>query len=352
MPKGVQITRACLENYLEWSVDLGTKRPQKEGKVFLNQAPFSFDLSVMDLYTCLACKGTLWTLDKETQNNFSSMMDSLKRSGASVWVSTPSFADICLSDALFEQGLMKQMELFLFCGETLTNVTAEKLQQRFKMAKIMNTYGPTESTVAVTGIEVTEELKKRENPLPVGYPKRNTIIEIRQPNGSVCAEGERGEIVILGDTVSAGYYRQPSLSDKAFFTENRQGAVIRGYHTGDEGYLKEGNLYYTGRMDLQVKLHGYRIELEDIEANILKVEAVQQVVVVPRKSDGKIKSLAAFVIYGQREKSDFETSRKIKEKLKEFLPDYMIPKKFFYLDKIPMTINGKADRKYLEGLLA
>lgn len=352
VPKGVQITYACLNHYLDWSVNLGNTQAEKEGKVFLNQAPFSFDLSVMDLYTCLACGGTLWTLDKNTQNDFSAMLDSFQRSQASIWVSTPSFADVCLSDPKFAQELLAQLEVFLFCGETLTNRTAKKLLERFPHAKVINTYGPTESTVAMTSVDVTTELCEEESPLPVGVPKAGSFIEIRKEDGTLASDGEHGEIIILGDTVSIGYYKQEDLSKKVFFEQESEGKMLRGYRSGDEGYVKGNMLYYGGRIDLQIKLHGYRIELEDIENNLLNIDGIDQAVVVPNMQEGKVKSLAAFVICKARENSDFATSQKIKKSLKEYLPDYMIPKKIMFMDQIPMTVNGKADRKHLGGLLA
>lgn len=351
-PKGVQITADCLDHYLDWSVSLGTSMEEKTGKVFLNQAPFSFDLSVMDLYTCLACGGTLYTLSKQVQGDFSGLLSCLKESDASVWVSTPSFADICLADPAFDASLLPKLSVFLFCGETLTNSTVKKLRLRFPDCIVMNTYGPTESTVAVTEVSVTSELNDSESPLPVGRAKPGTYIEIHDENGVCVPDGERGEIIIIGDTVSTGYYRQPELTEKAFFHTVRDGKTLRGYHTGDEGYLKNGMLYYCGRIDLQVKLNGYRIELEDIENNLLKLPYIESAVTVPHIRDGKVKSIAAFVICGERPSDAFGASRKIKKELKAFLPDYMIPKKILFPEKIPVTPNGKADRKKLGGLLS
>lgn len=159
-------------------MELGTNRKEKDGKVFLNQAPFSFDLSVMDLYTCLACGGTLVTMDRTVQADFSRLISFFKKSNIGVWVSTPSFADICLSDKNFSQALLPELSVFLFCGETLTNITAKKLQQCFPTVKIMNTYGPTETTVAVTEVLVSPELEEAENPLPVGRIKPGSFLEI------------------------------------------------------------------------------------------------------------------------------------------------------------------------------
>lgn len=342
MPKGVQITADALEQFLSWSVTLGGPEEEKKGAVFLNQAPFSFDLSVMDLYTCLRCQGTLWCLDKEVQRDYKRLFESLKDSQVQVWVSTPSFAEVCLSDRQFSQELLPKLSQFLFCGETLQNKTVKRLQERFPKAEVVNTYGPTESTVAVTGTVVTAKMAEEEMPLPVGSPKQGTWIEIQDDTGRWLPEETPGEIVILGDTVSIGYYRQKEKSRKAFFKRVTAGKEIRGYHTGDKGYLKGGMLYCLGRMDRQVKLHGYRIELEDIESNLMKLDGIRQAVVLPKERGGRITSLSAYVVC----RKGLESVR-IKELLKAYLPDYMIPKKVIQVPFIPVTENGKTDRKAL-----
>ena len=275
--------------------------------------------------------------------NTAHLFDSLQRSKADVWVSTPSFADVCLSDARFCKEILPDLSMFFFCGEVLTNSTAKKLQERFPQTLILNTYGPTESTVAVTQISVTEEVCDKISPLPVGKAKPGTDILIMDREGNILPEGEKGEIVIAGNTVSVGYYQEPDLTQRAF-------GMLEGkktYHTGDEGWIEAGLLYYQGRMDLQIKLHGYRIEVEDIENNLLKIEEIERAVVVPVYKEGKVKNLKAVVKIGDAMEKNFQTTQRLKEKLKEYLPEYMIPKKFVYVDSFPMTTNGKIDRKEL-----
>ncbi|MEG0830205.1 MAG: D-alanine--poly(phosphoribitol) ligase subunit DltA [Anaerovoracaceae bacterium] len=347
-PKGVQITAECLYNYLDWSVDLGTNKEDKFGKGFLNQAPFSFDLSVMDIYTCFATCGTLNLLAKDTQMDFKQLLPALKESQVSTWVSTPSFADMCMADKQFSQELMPELNTFLFCGETLTNSTALKLMDRFPKASIINTYGPTESTVAVTDIKVTRAIAEDNQPIPVGSPKPGTIIEIRRPDGALAQTGESGEIVICGNTVSIGYFHNKEQTEKAFIPYVGKDKSWRAYKTGDKGRLdEEGNLHYEGRMDLQIKLNGYRIELEDIEKNLMKNKEVSHAVVIPKIKEGKVRSLTAFVTGIRAEENNLKTSKKMKGELKEFLPAYMIPKKIVFIDKLPMNQNGKVDRKRL-----
>lgn len=346
-PKGVQITLGCLNNFLRWSQSLLNKELDGRQLTFINQAPFSFDLSVMDLYTSLYLGGTLWCLEKSVQYKYETLLESLKNSKASVWVSTPSFANMCLASNEFNNDLMPEIKSFLFCGETLPNSTADKLLERFPSAEVINTYGPTESTVAITNINVTHSICKDYNPLPVGKPKNGTFIFIIDENGKVLPDGERGEILIVGDSVSIGYFNNTEITNKVFSTREINGVLYRSYRTGDEGYIKDGQLFYCGRIDLQIKLHGYRIEIEDIENNFMKLDLIKNAVVVPIFKDGNVESLTAFVVPNFIVENKLRAQSLIRKKLLEFLPSYMIPKKFIFVDTIPMTTNGKINRKKL-----
>lgn len=352
-PKGVQITCACLDRFLEWASGLGGGFEEGEPCTFLNQAPFSFDLSVMDLYLALYTGGTLWAVDKRVQGDMKLLLKTLWESGAGVWVSTPSFADVCLSDRQFGEKLMPKLKRFLFCGETLTNHTAGRLEAAFPKAEIINTYGPTESTVAVTEVRVTPRINETYNPLPVGKEKKGTWILIVDEEGHELPDGQKGEMVIAGDTVSPGYWKNRKLTEEKFGNREIEGRVYRTYRTGDRGYRRDGLLFYCGRMDLQVKLHGYRIEIEDIESNLMKLPQVRQAAVVPVMKDGKARSLTAYVAVkgtaGEAVWNSFAAAQEIRGLLRQYLPEYMIPKKIVFLDSLPMTANGKADRKALGG---
>lgn len=350
VPKGVQITRDCLDHFIMWAVSLGNQLRENKHYIFLNQAPFSFDLSVMDLYLSLYMGGTLWALKKDIQGDMKSLIQSLECSGANVWVSTPSFADVCLADKKFSENILPNLDLFLFCGETLTNRTVEKLETAFPRATIVNTYGPTESTVAVTEVEVTPQVRGQFNPLPVGKAKSGTWILIMDEQGNVVPDGEKGEIIIVGDSVSIGYWNNPVLTGKVFGTYNIDGITYRLYHTGDKGYKKEGQLFYCGRIDFQIKLHGYRIEIEDIESNLMKLESISKVAVTPVYREGQVKSLNAYIVSKREVSNSFSEAQRIRAELKAFLPEYMIPKKIIFKDQLPMTNNGKVDRKALGGI--
>ena len=346
-PKGVVITLANLNHYLAWM--RGAHDFVIGGEVFLNHAPFTFDLSVHDIYLSLSTGGTLFSLTKETATDLRKLFETLRGSGSTQWMSTPSFAQMCMIEKSFSQQMMPAARRFFFCGETLAPETAAQMLERFPNAEILNTYGPTEATIAVTEVAVTRELIEQHNPLPIGRVMPGTRILIRGENGQSVPEGERGEIVIAGPNVSPGYLNRPDLTQKAFADFEQ----TRCYRTGDWGRDRGGMVFCEGRMDNQIKLHGHRIELGDMESNLRALEEVADAVVLPVRKGDRVDSVAAFVVLsGPQQGSDFEQAAKLKTKLGEHVPPYMIPRKFIFLGSFPMNANGKADRKKLAETLA
>lgn len=342
-PKGVVITLANLTAFVGWM--RSEHRFAEQAETFLNQAPFSFDLSVMDLYLSLSSGGTLVSVTKEEVANPKRLFEQLANAAITTWVSTPSFAQMCLVEPRFSQAMLPVLRRFLFCGETLAPETAAQLLERFPEAEVWNTYGPTEATVATSSIRIDREVLARHSPLPIGRPMPGTALMLVDEGGRPLAGSGRGELIIAGPNVSPGYLHEPELTARAFFLHN--GA--RAYRTGDWGRECDGLFFCEGRMDGQIKLHGYRIELGDLESNLRALEAVADAVVVPVRKAGKIDSLAAFVILaGEKAGSDFDTAIQLKRELGQRLPAYMIPRKFHFLEVFPLTANGKADRRLLE----
>lgn len=346
-PKGVVITLGCLVSFLGWM--LGEHKFTESSETFLNQAPFSFDLSVMDLYLCLATGGTLFSISQTEIGSPAQLYRSLGRADLTVWVSTPSFAQMCLVERSFSAEMLPQLRRFLFCGETLAPEVAAALLDRFPQAEVWNTYGPTETTVAATSVRLDRELLARYRPLPVGYPKPDSRILVLGEDRQPVAAGQRGEIVIAGPNVSIGYMGRPDLTAKVFF--DLDGA--RAYRTGDWGHFQAGLLFCEGRRDNQIKLHGHRIELGDVEAHLQVLPGVRDGVVIPKLKAGRPDWLAAFVILAEPPAAgpDFEVSRVLRNQLAAFLPSYMLPRKFYFLTTFPMTANGKADRKKLAEMI-
>ena len=344
-PKGVQITAGCLQAFLDWLC--GEQRFREGQETFLNQAPFSFDLSVMDLYGSLATGGTLYSLTRGEVANFKALFQALNDSRVTVWVSTPSFAQVCLLEKTFASGRLPGAGKFLFCGETLPPGTARQLLDRFPGAEVWNTYGPTEATVATTSVRVDHALLAHDGPLPVGYPMPAGTIEIHDDQGRTQPTGERGEIIIAGPNVSPGYVGRPDLTAAAFFTIRGQ----RAYRTGDLGHFDErGLLHFHGRRDGQIKLHGYRIELADIENNLLALPEVREAVVMPIVRGGTPQWLEAYVTLTAGVPpagTETATAARLRELLTGKLPSYMLPRLIHFVASLPLTANGKVDRRKL-----
>lgn len=349
-PKGVRITLGCLLTFINWTTNQFQIKPNR---IIMNQAPFSFDLSVMDLYLTLFTGGCLWSIDKNMILRPRELFDGFMANPINIWVSTPSFAEFCLADRTFSDQLLTNIEMFIFCGETLTNECAYKLSARFPKAQIYNTYGPTEATVAVTSVLVDTHVLEAYNPLPIGKPAAGIQVAISIGDKSfdyktADYESLKGEIVIKGASVSPGYLNDLEKTVMNFYDENGE----KCYKTGDEGYFKDGYLFYSGRIDNQIKLHGYRIELEDIENKLTSISIVRQAVVIPKKINGKYQYLQAVVVLNNTNDNSKETTINIKAQLSSLLPGYMVPQKIIFCDNIPMTANGKVNRnKILEVLM-
>jgi D-alanine--poly(phosphoribitol) ligase subunit 1 len=341
-PKGVVITLACLEHFIAWM--LAEQRFIEQGEIFLNQPPFSFDVSVMALYSGLVTGGTVFNISRDLVANPKILYRALANSNATTWVSTPSFAQICLVEERFDEAMLRHVRRFLFCGETLAPQTAAGLLERFPGAEVWNTYGPTETTVAITSVRIDRAILEKYSPLPIGRPMPGTEVFVVNEKGEVLPENERGEIIIAGPNVSPGYLGRPDLTAAFFFQYRGR----RAYRTGDFGRFRDGLLFFEGRIDAQIKLYGYRIEIGDVEANLRALPAVRDAVVIPVIKDGAAQSLAAFVLLAARdEASHFNLSQRLRNQLSERLPLYMLPRKFVFLDTFPMTPNGKVDRASL-----
>ncbi len=349
-PKGIEVSAGNMACFMDWVRTFPVVGDG--GKVFLDQPPYSFDLSLYEVAGALSTGGCLYAVTRRETEDARALFANLASSGVEVWVSTPSFADLCLADEAFSQALLPDVRLFLFCGEALHHSTAAALAERFPLARIANTYGPTESTVAVTYVEIGAEQLANPAPLPVGRPRPGTEIRIADPEtGKPCATGQVGEIVIVGDTVAKGYYRSSQKTAAAFFPARlADGRAVRAYRTGDAGHVDEtGMLHCDGRFDTLVKVNGFRIELEDVEENINALAQVKRAAVVPVIRRGRVSHLKACVVLDEaaRALDGFEVRQALKRDLAQRVPAYMVPRTVKLMDELPLTCNGKLDRKLL-----
>lgn len=346
-PKGVPITAGNLDAFCQGLLPFYPE----EGGVVLHQVSYSFDVSGCAVYAGISRGMTLFTVDHAMAADLGECFTALEQSGLTLWVSTPSFAELCLQSERFHQTLLPNLREFLFCGEVLTHTLCDTLSERFPSARILNTYGPTEATVLVTAAGITNEMRRDNRPIPIGKAIDGVTLRLEQDGQEVTGEEETGELLILGPTVGPGYFGRPDLTEKSFFSDPKTG--LRGYRTGDLCYRKNGLYYYCGRVDNQLKLNGYRIELEDIEANLQKLPNVRRAAVVPvRDEDGKAQYLAAFLLLKEPDGlTPLKRTVALKKQAAAHLPAYMIPRKFLAVESFPLNVNGKIDRKALAARL-
>jgi D-alanine--poly(phosphoribitol) ligase subunit 1 len=352
VPKGVPIPYRALTSFTNWLLE--SQRFLPRGETFLNQAPFSFDLSVMDLYGSLLSGGTLFCITRDEIGDPRRLFARLDGSPISVWVSTPSFARFCLAEPRFRQTMLPALRRFLFCGETLPAAVARELIRRFPNAEVWNTYGPTETTVAITGLRIDEAQAAADAALPVGWPFPNVEVLICDPVNPhrSLPNGETGEIVIAGQQVAHDYlFASPPVEGPVgpFFdlTDGR-----RAYRTGDLGRIDPttGLLYWDGRIDRQIKLHGYRIELEEIEAQLRAVAGIVDAAVLVVERGGHPEHLVAFVVpeFGSDLPTDeLGLTALVRTALAQHLPAYSLPRIVRPIPQPPLTTNGKLDRRAL-----
>lgn len=346
-PKGVQISKNNIINFVDWFC----KYADVAGQVVLNQVSYSFDVSVIQLYIYLSLGKTLFCIDKDMVSDFGSLFQFLGSSNISAWVSTPAFIEMCAVYDVFDRKLLSGLKKVILAGEVLTKKLVAVLWEKFPGIEVINGYGPTEGTVLLTCCSINNEMMNdSEHELPIGYilDGGKYLIDFTVDNTdgeSLDKNDEKGELVVSSKSISRGYYKNPEATRNNFFTD-KEGQLF--YRTGDIVYETDDLIYYCGRKDYQVKLNGYRIELDDISENINKIDCISNNVVLPVYRDGRIAYIAAFVSLNRDlALSASKTSIYIRKKLSYLIPSYMIPKKIIALDKFPLNVNGKIDRKLL-----
>lgn len=310
-PKGVPITRGNLKAFVNTLLLKTDALTACKGKTVLNQAKFSFDLSVADIYFSLCTGSTLFALTSEEQKNPEAMAKAIVSSGVSLAVMTPTFAKYCLCMPEFCEENLGSLQTVFFCGETLEPKTAAKLFSKFPSLRIINAYGPTEATCAVCCAEITREMCAQPV-LPCGIDGK----------GTCSISVENGEILLSGASVFGGYLGKEKL--------------VGPYRTGDRGEIRNGYIYCLGRKHGYIKYKGHRIEPDEIKAAISAIDGVEQCSVsAVTNAAGTVTGIRANAVSLTLE------AQEIRSILAESLPDYMIPKVINVSREISFNANGK-----------
>ncbi len=327
-PKGVSISHEGIANTVRSVIsNFGIKSEMRH----LQFASLSFDASVFEILISLCSGGSLFIIDELIKKDVPSFESFISENAIEVATLTPSFLK------LINPNQVTSIRILISAGEA-ADIKSMNLFSKF--ATCFNAYGPTETSICATYYKVNEGLTDR-NALPIGLPLANVNVYVLDHYLNLLPLGAIGEICIGGKGVAKKYLNQNELTIEKFIVDE---VVLndRIYRTGDLGrWLKDGNLEYIGRVDSQVKLNGYRIELSEIENTILKCGA-EQVCVIKRNISQDVSDLLAYVIHNE----DNDVI-KIKESVSKLLPDYMIPAHFIRISTFPMTTNGKVDKAQL-----
>lgn len=343
-PKGVMIHQLGMINHLYAKIhDLGID----SSDVIAQTASPCFDISVWQFLAALIVGGKTYIIDKEKVVYPDSLCDELQKGEVSIFESVPSLMTNFLDDLPEDYDLsLKSLRWMVPTGEALSVSLAKKWYAHFPDIKLLNAYGPTEASDDVTHYVVPVPTDDEHN-IPIGKPLANTHIFILNDHLGLCPVGVRGEICVAGLGVGKGYWHDEEKTREAFVPNpyvEELGDPDHGmlYKTGDIGYYREdGNVVYAGRKDDQLKINGNRVELGEIESRLSLHGAIKEAAVVAKGQDTS-KYLAAYYVSDEPvEQSELRLY------LMGQLPDYMVPAIYERLDKMPLTSNGKLDRKEL-----
>lgn len=341
-PKGVMIEHRSVINRLKW---MQRRYPLTKKDVILQKTPFTFDVSVWELFWWAFEGAALCLLVPEGEKNPATIIEAIKNHQVTTMHFVPSmlnaFLEYLEENKHLVQDLSSLKQVFT-SGEALNYQQVMRFNARLdrQKVKLINLYGPTEATVDVSYFDCPSEHVPQV--IPIGKPIDNIQLFIVDEYHQLQPIGLPGELCIAGIGLARGYLNRPELN-KEKFVDHPYAPGQKMYKTGDLArWMPDGNIEYLGRMDHQVKIRGYRIELGEIENQLLAHEDIKEAVVLARKDDLGDAYLCAYVVANGELSPD-----ELKEHLAQTLPEYMIPVHFVYLDKIPLTHNGKADRKAL-----
>jgi surfactin family lipopeptide synthetase A len=342
-PKGVMIEHRSLVNRLHW---MQHDYPIDRGDVILQKTPYSFDVSVWELFWWALQGATLCFLMPGGERNPLAIVETIRKHHVSVMHFVPSMLNMFLEylggkdDGVL--GSLASVRQLFASGEALAPSHVRKFNDVWGNktgARLTNLYGPTEATVDVSYFDCPAH--NDFEIIPIGRPIHNIRFYVIR-DGRQVAIGETGELCIAGVGLGRGYLNNAALTDERF-TDNPVNPGERIYRTGDVArWLPDGNIEYQGREDHQVKIRGLRIELGEIENTIREYPGITDCVALVKKYSENIILIVAYVVC----KSDFEIEG-LKRYLKKHLPAYMIPNHFEKIDEMPLTSSGKADRKAL-----
>lgn len=343
-PKGVPISHANVCAYVQaTSCFYDVNEQDRVSQEF----DLTFDLSVHDMFVTWERGACLYCVPKRA---VMAPAKFIRDSKLTLWFSVPSVAGFLSKMGLLAPGSFPTLRCSLFCGEPLPEAYAQQWQEAAPYSIVENLYGPTEATIAITRYRWNSKTSPGQclnGIVPIGWPFEGQRINVISEDCRLIPPGGSGELCLAGSQVTAGYWNDPQKTALQFVRLPECGNTI-WYRTGDlveQG--PDGCVRYLGRVDHQVKICGYRVELQEIEGVLRRACGTEQVAAVPWPvSSGNAEGIEAFVAGVEH-----VDVRQVLDRCREILPDYMVPRKIHRLDEMPLSANGKMDRKKLKQYL-
>ncbi len=337
MPKGVSICHRAVIDYIDWVTETFNITHEDS---FGNQAPFYFDNSILDIYSCMKTGATLNIIPKKLFFQPVPLLEYIRDNKINTIFWVPSALIVVSKLKAFRNvDLSDTLKRVLFCGEVMPNKQLNIWRKFLPNVTYANLYGPTEITDACTYYIVDREFSDDEA-LPIGIPMSNTDILVLNDDDKLVIGDEVGELCVRGTSLAMGYYNNPEKTQAVFVQNPLNNAVPEIiYRTGDlVKYNEYGEIIYLSRKDFQIKHLGHRIELGEIET---AVSSLEEVTLNCCLYDEKHQKIVLFV--------DADVDRDfIKERIEKMIPEYMIPGKVVYIEDMPINANGKIDRVKLK----
>lgn len=335
-PKGVVVSHRGVIDYIDWANDTFKF---EDDSIIGNQAPFYFDNSTLDIYLMYSTGATLNIIPESCFAFPAKLIDYLNEEKITFVFWVPFVLINVTNLNIFEKKKPKYIKDVFFAGEVMPNMHLNYWRKHLPNCRYVNLYGPTEITVDCTYYEVKREFDDRE-PLPIGFPCKNSDVLILVNRKRLTKKGEQGELCVRGSSLALGYYNNPERTAQAFIQNplhNFYPETI--YCTGDIVYENEyGEIMYVGRVDSQIKHNGYRIELGEIETAILGSNMVDNCCVVYDYANKKI------VMFYQTAK-DLNMAE-FRKAISTRIPRYMLPSEYHREEILQQNGSGKIDRAY------
>ncbi|GAB6926335.1 hypothetical protein JCM10914A_03180 [Paenibacillus sp. JCM 10914] len=342
MPKGVMIGHRSVVNLIEW---VNRRFLVNEADTLLFITSMCFDLSVYDIFGILAAGGRVVLAQTEEVQDPERLKGLMEEHRITFWDSVPTTMNYLIQhmERQDEKWQQSDLRLVFMSGDWIPVNLPSRIKNHFPGTEVLSLGGATEGTIWSNYYPI-EEVLEEQSSIPYGKPIANSYFYILDKYLSPVPYGVPGELYIGGVGVAQGYLKDPEKTGTSFLKNPflpEEGE--RMYKTGDVGLmLPDGNMQFIGRKDHQVKIRGYRVELGEVESALLRLEGVKEAIVMDREEREGGKYLCAYIVASEELKA-----KDLRSGLGRLIPDYMVPLAYVFLSQLPMTSNGKIDRKAL-----